>query len=109
MENNQYSAYHEVIRERITNPNADYYTPYWWDKELKVILADLDLSIRFIREACTDEELYWLGEIYNDIMDKTRHKAFLQALRERAQRVENPEWKKDILIDIRDAAEYIDE
>ncbi len=90
------------------NPDSYYYVTLWED-EVKIICANMEESIRFIREDCTDEELYWLGEIYNDIMDKTRHKAFLQALRERAQRVENPEWKKDILIDIRDAAEYIDE
>lgn len=102
-----FADFHGVIKERITNPNANNYEPYWWDKELKVILADLPRSIRFIREACTDEELYWLGEIFDDIMEKTRSVDFLDSLRERAERVTNPEWKKDILSDIRDAAAYV--
>lgn len=58
---------------------------------------------------CTDEELYWLGEVYDDIMEKTHSVAFIEALRERVTRVENPEWKTDILEDIRTAAEYIEE
>ena len=42
-------------------------------------------------------------------MDKTRSADFLACLRRRVQRVENPEWKAEILEDIRTAAEYLDE
>lgn len=63
----------------------------------------------FIEEECTDEKLYYLGEDFDDIMDKSRSVEFLNCLRRRAQRVENAEWKADILEDIRTAAEYIDE
>lgn len=81
----------------------------WWDAEIKQFTINLEESIRFIEEECTDEELYYLGEIFEDIMDKSRSVEFLNCLRRRAQRVENAEWKADILEDIRTAAEYIDE
>lgn len=104
-----FDSFHQVIRERITDPNAKYYADPWWDAEIKQFTMDLGRSIHFIEEACTDEELYWLGEVFDDIMDKTRSLEFLNCLRTRAQRVENPQWKADILEDIRTAAEYVDE
>ncbi len=50
-----------------------------------------------------------MGEVFEDIMEKTRSEEFLNCLRKRVQKVENPKWKTDILEDIRTAAEYIDE
>lgn len=104
-----FSSFHKVIRERITNPNSRYYADPWWDAEIKQFTVNLEESIRFIKEECTNEELYWLGEVFDDIMEKTRSIEFLNCLRERAERVENPQWKAEILEDIRTAAAYIDE
>ena len=104
-----FNPFHQVIHERITNPNAKYYADPWWDAEIKQFTLNLGESIRFIEEECTDEELYWLGEVFDDIMDKTRSVEFLNCLRARVQRVENLQWKADILEDIRTAAEYVDE
>lgn len=103
-----FNPFHQVIRERITNPNANYYEIPWWNAEIKQFTINLDESIRFIEEECTDEELYWLSEVFEDIMEKTRSAEFLKCLRKRVQRVENPQWKEEILEDIRTAAEYIE-
>ena len=55
-----FTPFHEVIYERATNPNAFYYADPWWDAEIKQFTLDVYTSIRFIREECTDEELWWL-------------------------------------------------
>ena len=104
-----FHPFHQVIRERISNPNAKYYADPWWDAEIKQFTINLDESIRFIESECTDEELYWLAEVFDDIMDKTRSIEFLDSIRHMVQSVENPEWKESILEDIRTAAEYIDD
>ena len=104
-----YYPFHQVIRERITNFTAFYYADPWWDAEIKQFTIDINESIHFIKEECTDEELYYLGEVFDDIMDRTHSKEFLNCLRERVQQVKNPQWKADILKDICDAAEYVDE
>ncbi|MEG0741633.1 MAG: hypothetical protein RR521_05360 [Clostridia bacterium] len=103
------TPFHDVIRERIVSPGARYYADPWWDAEIKVFTSDMNDSLRFIQEACTDEELFWLGEVFDDIMEKTHSVEFLQCLRERVERVQNPEWKAEILEDIRTASEYINE
>ena len=104
-----FTPYHKVIKERVTNPNAFYYADPWWEEEIKQFTLDVDTSIRFIREECSDEELWWLGEIFDDLMEATRSVELLNSIRERAKCVSNAEWKKDILEDIRTASEYIDE
>lgn len=98
---------HTVINERRTEPGAYYFPDPWWKKEVDAIVDDLDTAIEFIKNECSDEELYWLAEVFDDIMDKTRSIAFLDCLQQRVQTVDNPEWKQSILEDIRTAAEYI--
>ena len=75
----------------------------------KQFTLDVDASIQFIREECSDEELWWLGEIFDDLMEATRSVELLNSIRERVQCVSNEKWKNNILEDIRTAAEYIDE
>lgn len=104
-----FHPFHQVIHDRITSPGAQYYADLWWEAEIKQFTVDIGESISFIEEECTDEEFYYLGEIFDDIIDKTRSVEFLDCLRERVKRVENPQWKVELLEDIRTAAEYIDE
>ena len=104
-----FMLYHEVIKKRVTNPTAFYYAGPWWEAEIKQFTLDIDVSIRFIKEECSDEELWWLDEIFEDLMEATRSAELLSALRERAELVSNKEWKEDILDSIRFAAEYIED
>ena len=104
-----FTPFHKVIKERATNPNANNYEIPWWNAEIKQFTLDGDASIQFIREECSDEELWWLGEIFDDLMAATRRVELLTSIRERVQLVSNAEWKNDILEDIRTAAEYIED
>ena len=105
----KFSELHALIDKRRTEPGAYYFPDPWWDQEISAIVNDMETAIEFISTECSDEELYWLAEVFDDIMDKTRSVAFLDSLRQRVQQVENPEWKQSILEDIRTAAEYISE
>ena len=105
----KFQKLHTAIRNRCIEPGAYYYPDPWWEKEVAAITDDLKTAIEFIDADCSDEEFYWLGEVFEDIMDKTRSADFLACLRRRVQRVENPEWKMDLLEDIRTAAESLGE
>ena len=107
MQNDKYALFHQVIHERMTNPDANYYADPWWDAEVKQFTVNIQESIEFIQNECTDEELYWLGEVFDDIMDKSRSSVLLDNLQQRVQSVKNPEWKQSLMEDIRTASEYI--
>ena len=104
-----FTPFHEVINERVTNPNADYYEIPWWDAEIKQFSLDVDASIKFIKEECSDEELWWLDEVFDDLIEVTQSVELLNSLRERAQLVDNTEWKENILESIKSAADFIKE
>ncbi len=104
-----FSIYHTVIQERIREPGAEYYPDLWWEKEVKVVVENLDTSIRFINEDCTDEEFYFLSEVFDDIMKETKSADFLKCIKERVNLVKDPQWKDEIMKDIKFAALYVDE
>ena len=105
----KYMKLRSLIIARRTEPGAYYFPDPWWEKEVDAIVTDLETAIEFITNECSDEELYWLAEVFDDVMDKTRSIEFLNSLRQRAQSVENPEWKQSILEDIHTASEYIND
>ena len=88
------------------DPNK-YYEVTLWQNMVDIICSDMKKAISFINNDCSDEELYWLGEIYNDVMEESHSREFIDCLQKRAEQVKNPEWKKEILADIHDAAEYV--
>lgn len=108
MQNDKFSLFHQVIHERMTNPNANYYAIPWWDAEVKQFAANIQESIEFIQNECTDEEFYWMSEVFEDIADCTRSVEFVKCIQKRVQRVKNPEWKQSILGEIRWTLDYVD-
>ncbi|MCD7920307.1 MAG: hypothetical protein LUG45_09635 [Clostridiales bacterium] len=92
------------------NGNPDgYFVDTLWEDEVKCVCSDLAVSIEFVSTKCTDEEFYYLSEIFDDIMEQTRSIDFLKCIRQRAERVENLQWRRELAEDIRFAALYVDE
>ena len=100
---------HALINERCTEPGAYYFPDPWWEKEVDAIVSDLETAMSFIRNECSDEELYWLSEVFDDVMEKTRNPEFLNCIRQRVQTVKDDSRRAELLEDIQTAAEYIDE
>ncbi len=92
-----------AINERITAEGAFYYPDPWWEKELDAICEDMQAARIFIETGCSDEELFWLSEIFEDIIERAGDVAFLGCLQKRAERMMDEVRKKEVLDEIRDA------
>lgn len=90
------------------NPD-DYYEESVWKEEIDAICEDLPAAIRFILSGCSDEEIQWLSEVFDDVMEKTRSLDFLNCIRQRVQAVKDDGRRAELLEDIKTAEEYIDE
>ena len=90
------------------NPD-DYYEESVWKEEIDTICEDLPAAIRFILSGCSDEEIQWLSEVFDDVMEKTRSLDFLNCIRQRVQAVKDDGRRAELLEDIKTAEEYIDE
>ena len=98
---------HDAIHERITNPNANYYEIPWWEEEIDALIVDVTASIRFFQQECTDEEIWWLGEIVEDLAERTQSRELLQSMRNRAEMFRDKQKREEALKDIDDAFEFI--
>ena len=67
--------------------NDDYGIEESW-KNLTAILSDNIVdTINFFSKECTDEELFWLSEVFSDISEIVQNKEFVQVLRSRLSQV----------------------
>ncbi len=82
----------ELLREVIArcvslDPNDDFGMEKCWDEMTEILSADIKSTIQFFNNDCTDEELYWLGSVFEDVAEKTQSEGFVQALRDRLSKV----------------------
>lgn len=78
----------EVIDHCVSlHPNDDFGLAKCWEEMTNILSNDISASIRFFESECTDEELYWLGSVFEDVVEKTQSKKLIQALRNRLAKV----------------------
>ncbi len=78
----------DELTHRITlHVNDDFGIEKSWKKLTEILSENIDDAIRFINNTCTDEELFWLSEVFEDIAEKTQSKELIQALRNRLAKV----------------------
>lgn len=81
-----------ALKERLrvmeeTDDNWDYGIDKCCKKEVKILSEDISETIHFFTDECTDEEFFWLSEIFSDVAEKTKSSEFVQCLRDRLARV----------------------
>lgn len=82
----------EQLREVITrcaalDPNDDFGMEKCWEEMTIILSDDISATIHFFESVCTDEELYWLGSVFEDVAEKTQSKELIQVLRNRLAKV----------------------
>ena len=82
----------EQLREVITrcaalDPNDDFGMEKRWEEMTEILSEDISATIHFFQNVCTDEELYWLGSVFEDVAEKTQSKELIQVLRNRLAKV----------------------
>ena len=101
-----FSNYHKVIKDRtdIEDMLRGGDPILQWEMMVKQFSLDIPTSVDFIKIACTDEELYWLSEVFEDIAAKSHSAEFIQCIRERAALVEDSKRRADIQQEIEEWA-----
>ena len=81
--NSKFEKFKELIDVRIHKSEEDYYYVTLWEKEVTTFSENIAEGIDFIKTECTDEEFYWLSEVFEEIAERTQSKEFIQILRDR--------------------------
>lgn len=78
-----FDSLHEALQFRIHTSEDKYWYVQFWDVLIKMASSDIDTTIEFINSECTDEELFWFAEVFEEINKRAHSKAFVDALHAR--------------------------
>lgn len=67
----------------------------YWSKLTDILSADIPATITYFENDCTDEEFYWLSSVFEDVIKKTGSREFIQALKDRLERVTSDTYSQE--------------
>lgn len=102
-----FSTIEEAAKFRIIEDEDNYWIEDYRKKAIKIFTSNVSETIDFIRNECSDEEFYWLSEIFEELAEKTQSKELIQALRERLAKVV-PEYYNQSSFETEHMRKYID-
>jgi hypothetical protein len=78
-----------------------------WKKEIALLTADMDETIRFMDTECTADEYGWISEVFEDVAEITQSRRFLEAIHRLADKYPEETEKDKLLTYIVGAEELI--
>lgn len=67
--------------------NDDYGLEESWKKITAILSENVIKTIDYIYNECSDEEFFWISEVFSDVSEIVQSKEFVQALRSRLAQV----------------------
>lgn len=99
----------KIIVKRISlDLNDDYAIYDCWTQEINILSENIQETIAFIENECTDKEFYWISEIFEDIAYKTQSKEFIKCIKNRLNKLFDKSLIQSIQTDIEFAESSID-
>ena len=105
-----YNEFHEILaRSKRNDDDIKYDTRPFWNEEAALFTKDINKTIDFINNDCSDEEFYYMSEVFEEIAEITKSKEFLKAILKRMESITDPEYIRSINIDIDIAKSIIED
>ena len=73
-----------------------------------LLTEDINATVSFLDKECSEEQFVWMSEIFDEIAERTKSKAFIEALRRAARRYQKATEDYNIEYFIDSAEEYTD-
>ena len=77
----------EAARFRVVESEDNYWVEDYWKATIELFTKDVAATIMFLQNDCDDEELYFLSEIFEEIVEQTQSEELVAALRSRLAKV----------------------
>ena len=70
-----------AIKKRIALHLEDYYgVKKSWEEEVEILSRNIDETIAFFENDCTEDEFAWLSEVIEDVAKTTQSREFVDCL-----------------------------
>ena len=90
------------------HPNDDFRTEKAWEEETELLSRNMEETIRFLENECTDDEFIWLSEVFDDIARKSQSRAFIDCLYAVVRKFPEEDQKYNLTHHIEDAESWLD-
>ena len=97
-----------VLTKRINLHLEDPVIMDCWEKEAEILSENVSETIEFFKHECTDEELAWLCEVFDTVIEKTQSSELISVWENRLQGIQDDEDRKNIETDILFAKNKLD-
>ena len=77
----------ELTHRIALDVNDDFGLEESWKKLTSILSENVDDTITFFNDICTDEEFFWLSEVFSDVSGVLQSEEYVQAIKERLKRV----------------------
>ena len=57
-----------------------------WEEEVNLLSKNLNETINFLKSDCSADEFSWMSEVFDDIVEKTKSKEFIDCIEETSKR-----------------------
>ena len=83
----KFNTLKEVAQFRIVESEDNYWIEDYWKSAIEMFTKDVNATVTFLQNDCNDEELYFLQEIFEEIVAQTQNKEIVSVLRSRLAKV----------------------
>lgn len=85
----------EAVHFRVVENEDDYWVEDYWKVTIELFTRDVTTTIMFLKNDCDDEELYFLSEIFEEIVEQTQSKDIISVLRSRLSKVKPENYNQE--------------
>lgn len=90
----KFNTLKEAAQFRIFESENNYWIEEYWKAAIELFTKDITSTIMFLQNDCDDEELYFLSEIFEEIIEKTQSKEIISTLRSRLAEVTSENYNQ---------------
>ena len=94
-------------REKIGG-DIDYDSNHVIREMIDLLTEDVPATVSFLDNECSESQFIWMSEIFDEIVEKTKSKDFIEALRRTARKYPEATEKYNLEYFIDSAEEYIE-
>jgi len=91
-----------IANRKKKNIEDDYGIQECWDNMINILSKDVEKTISYL-ENCSEEDIYFISEVFEDISERLHSKEYIACLRKLDKKFPNLNMTKDINL----AEEYI--
>ena len=78
------------------NVNDEFGLQECWAQEISIMSKSMQDTIDFFLTDCSIEEFFWLGEVFEDVANKTQSQAFVECLRKQLASITEAEYNSQV-------------